>query len=97
MIPQKWFVTMTDTFMSGWGEAEGKTNKLVFVCDTYEEAQIVKDNAAQRSDQKHINIRASKPYYNKENYYVEYKAKRDYSTWYIKNYFRKRRYYEGAL
>jgi len=29
-IPKKkWYVTMTDKFMSGWGEARGKTNKFL--------------------------------------------------------------------
>lgn len=97
MITKKWFVTMTDTFMSGWGEAKGKINKLVFICDNIEEAEIVKDNAEQRSDQRYINIRTSKPYYNSEKYYAQYKTKQDYASWYVKNYFRKRRYEEEAL
>jgi len=27
-----YYVTMTDSFMGGWGTAEGKINKLVFEC-----------------------------------------------------------------
>ena len=47
---------MTDKFMSGWGEADNKINKLVFTCKDIQEARIVKDNAEHRTDQKHINI-----------------------------------------
>ena len=30
---RKYYVTMTDKFMSGWGEAAGKVNKLVIECE----------------------------------------------------------------
>jgi len=33
------YVTMTDKFMSGWGMAEGKTNKLVLECKNLHEAK----------------------------------------------------------
>jgi hypothetical protein len=84
-----YYVTMTDSFMSGWGEATDKINKLIFVCED-EEAKIVEDNAHERTDMKYINICASKPYYNKRDYLAQYKTKDDYSPWYIKNYFRDR-------
>jgi hypothetical protein len=60
-----WYVTMTDKFMSGWGMADGKTNKLIIQCDTYEEAKTIERNAKQRSEMKYINIRFSKPKYGK--------------------------------
>jgi hypothetical protein len=83
-----YYVTMTDSFMSGWGEANGRINKLVFVCQGYEEAQIVEDNAQNRTEMKYINICANKPYYNKRDYLTQYKTKADYGYWYVKNYFR---------
>lgn len=55
------YVTMTDRFLSGWGEAEGRLAKYVAVCETWEEAEIVAANARARGDQKHINIRSAKP------------------------------------
>lgn len=77
------YVTMTDTFMSGWGKAEGKKNKLVFECDTLKEAEIVKDNAENRDEMKYVNINDEKPnYYPKENYFVQIKTKDDYPAWY---------------
>ena len=70
----KYYVTMTDTFLSGWGQAEGKIAKFINVCKDYTEAVIVADNAKNRSDQKYINITSKKPYYNKERYLVQIKT-----------------------
>ena len=86
-----YYVTMTDKFMSGWGEAKDKINKLVFVCHGYEEAKIVEDNAHCRTDMKHINICANKPHYNKDRYYTQFKDNEDYNSWYVQNFFRDRR------
>lgn len=46
---KEYYVTMDDTFMSGWGEAEGKTNKLIFKCKDKEEANVVAENAKRRA------------------------------------------------
>jgi len=81
------YVTMTDKFMSGWGHARDKINKLVFFCDTYDDAKIVADNAEARGDQKYINICSTKPYYNSDRYYVQHKTKTDYPAWYKKDHF----------
>jgi hypothetical protein len=85
-----YYVTMSDMFMSGWGDAKGKINKLVFVCKSYEEAKIVEDNAHNRTDMNHINICTTKPYYNKDRYYTQIKDEGDYDAWYVPNYFRNR-------
>ena len=85
-----YYVSMTDRFMSGWGEARGKINKLVFECQSYEEAVIVRDNARNRTDQIYINICANKPYYNKRDYLTQYKTKGDYNSWYMKDFFKAR-------
>ena len=84
------YVTMTDKFMSGWGQAKGKINKLIFACDSMTQAQIVADNATCRSDQKYINIVQNKPYYNASRYYVQHKNASLYPAWYKKDYFRER-------
>lgn len=57
------FVTMTDRFMSGWGMAQNKTNKLVIACQTIQQAMLIEKNARKRSEMKYVNIRTSKPYY----------------------------------
>ena len=85
---QIYYVTMTDKFMSGWGEAKDKINKLVFVCHGYKEAEIVEDNARNRTDMKHINICTTKPYYNKDRYYTQFEDNVDYNSWYVPNFFR---------
>lgn len=82
-----YYVTMTDKFMSGWGMAEGKINKLIFECDTLEEAEAVAENAENRGDQKYINITQNKPYYNPNKYYAQIKTKEDSSIWYKKGAF----------
>ena len=50
----RFYVTCHDTFMSGWGKADGKRNYCVFLCDTEEEATIVADNCRARSEMKSI-------------------------------------------
>lgn len=82
------YVTMSDKFLSGWGLAKGKINRLVFECETKEEAKIVYDNANYRTDQKNINICYKKPYYNQDRYYVQIKDKKECPSWYIKDYFK---------
>ena len=96
----KVFVTMTDSFMSGWGKAP-QLNKLIFICDTLEEAIIVEENAKARGDQKYINICHSTPSYFRlrlfendltvGNKFVQLKTKRSYSNWFIKDYFKNRK------
>lgn len=89
MKETKYWVTMTDPFMSGWGRSEGRKDKLIFICDSYDEALIVAENAENRGDQKRVNIRSSKPCYNSARYFSDYKTKADYPSWYQKGYFKK--------
>ena len=90
-----YYVTMTDTFMSGWGLAKDLTDKLVFLCDTWEEAKTVSDNARKRNEMKWVNICAKPSYYRSSfgldyklgAYYVQIKTKDSYPTWYEKGAF----------
>ena len=63
-LKAKYWVTMTDKFMSGWGCAGGKTNKLVIACDNIDEALLIEKNAHKRNEMKYINICRKYPYYN---------------------------------
>ncbi len=81
------YVTMTDKFMSGWGMADRKINKLIFECKDYEEAEIVSNNAHNRTDMIYINICTTKPYYSKNRYYAQIKTKDSYNSWYEEGYF----------
>lgn len=83
------YVTMTDKFMSRWGRAEGKINKLIFECETHAEANIVYNNALNRTDQAYVNICCNKPYYNARRYYAQYIDKSIYPNWYKLGYFKK--------
>lgn len=82
-----YWVTMTDKFFSGWGQAEGKTNKLILECESMDEAEIVEANAHRRNEMKHINICVTKPHYKESRYYVSYHTKEDYQRWYQSNQF----------
>ena len=84
------WVTMTDKFMSGWGKAKGKINKLVFECESWEEARIVFENAERRKEMKYVNICTQEPKYPHKrgrDYYVQVKTKADYPKWYKKGAF----------
>ena len=80
-----YYVTMTDKFMSGWGKARGKTNKFVLGCKTYKEALIVQRNAKDRSEMKYVNIRRSKPKYDKRHVLTSFRSKKTASTWFRKD------------
>ena len=82
---------MTDSFMSGWGHAKDKINKLIFVCSSFTEVSIVMENAKNRTDQKNINYKTTKPYYSPKKYFVQIKTKEDYPSWYKAGYFKRAR------
>ncbi|MDX5808280.1 hypothetical protein [Bacillus cereus group sp. BfR-BA-02730] len=72
---EKYYVTMTDTYLGGWGDSEGKINKVIFECDSYEEAEVVADNAKNRDEMKYVNIVSNKPSYKESKYFVQVKTK----------------------
>ena len=82
-----YYVTMTDVFMSGKGEAEGKLNKLVFECDTLQQAETVEENARMRGDMSYIRLGRTKPRFDPDRFYVQVKTIKDYPSWYERNYF----------
>lgn len=83
-----YWVTMTDRFMSGWGLARDKTNKLVIECETYDEAKIVEQNAQNRPEMKYINICYNKPRYNQNTTEVSTHDKTDYNAWFKAGFFK---------
>ncbi len=73
-IPKKpYYVTMTDKFMSRWGIAQGRINKFVIGCDTFEQADRIAFLARNRDEMKYVNITSRKPYYDRRNVLVSYK------------------------
>ena len=71
---KKLYVTMSDKFMSGWGNAVNKTNKFIIICDNWEQAETIERNAKKRSEMKYINICINKPRYNKANILESFKT-----------------------
>lgn len=74
MVKKKYFVTMTDSFMSDWGKAKGKINKVVVECNTHKQAQTIARNAKLRPEMKYINVVGKMPYYNAKRYLVSLKT-----------------------
>lgn len=68
------YVTMTDKFMSGWGMADKKINKLVIECENWKQAEAIEKAARNRNEMKYINICAKKPYYNNRRFLVSNKV-----------------------
>ena len=50
------YVRMTDTSMSGWGGAVGKTNVYVVECETEEQANHIISAAEKRSEMKRVQL-----------------------------------------
>ena len=40
-MDKKYYVSMTDSFLSGWGMAENKISKYIVICDNLEQAREV--------------------------------------------------------
>jgi len=57
----KWYVSMTDGFMSGWGHAEGMTNRHVLLCDDIDDAYRIERLACRRDEMKRVTITRNKP------------------------------------
>jgi len=57
-----YYVTSTDTFMSGWGPARYRRNIVLLPCESREVAEIVAANARGRSEQEDVTIQAGRPY-----------------------------------
>lgn len=73
-----YYVTMTDGFFSGWGEALGKKSKLIILCDTYDQAEVIAGNAEERGEMKSIRIGTGlTPRYNDSDYQVSFRRYKD--------------------
>lgn len=77
-----YYVTMIDNFMSGWGMAEGKINRLVLECCDYVEAMRVESYAKSRSETSSVSILSKKPSFPKDKYFAQYKTIEDMPRWY---------------
>lgn len=66
-------VTMIDTFMSGWGPAEGKENIYAVHCATLEQAQQIEKAGQARDEMRKVKIHDKLPYYPEHSYVVSVK------------------------
>ena len=82
-----YYVTMTDSFLSGWGKAKNRIAKYVLPASNKEEAEIVARNARARGEMKYVNIALEKPVYDPKKYQVTYGNKTESKNWYIPGYF----------
>lgn len=55
------YVRMTDSSMSGWGDAKGMTNVLVIECDTRAQADCIEMAANRRSEMHRIHMMETHP------------------------------------
>lgn len=74
------YVSATDKFCSGWGMARNKVSKMVYLCETEDEALLVYNNCRRRTDLKRISISKTEPRFN--NAHVSYFTKKDASIMY---------------
>lgn len=75
------YVTMTDKYLSDFGEAKGKVRRLIIECDTEEQVQEVVDNAKARGDMIRIKVNRSKIHKKKEVSYLHLKYEDLPPTW----------------
>lgn len=69
-IPKaRFYVLAEDRFMSGWGEAKGKVNVVVFPAASYEEAEWIARKLHNRSEMKRIRINMHKPQFKRRQLY----------------------------
>ncbi len=72
MQEEKYWVTCTDKFMSGWGLAKNKISKMVCTVSTYADAERVESLWGGQSDKKYVNIRITEPRYPSHSYHTAY-------------------------
>jgi hypothetical protein len=68
----KYWVAMTDTFMSGWVH-DMRISKLVVECDDYKQALSIHGRAQRRPEMKYINIHVRQPSYDALRFVVSTK------------------------
>lgn len=76
------FVVCKDTWLSGWGHAEGKNSLIVLPCRNQSEANVVIRNAQNRTDMDEIKIYTELPEF-KWRDLVHVADRDDYQRWYV--------------
>jgi hypothetical protein len=55
------YVTMIDTFMSGWGPAQGKDNLFAVECDDGQQVEQILKAAAERAEMRKLMVVHNEP------------------------------------
>jgi hypothetical protein len=80
-----YYVLANDTFMSGWGPAQGKTNTVILPCQSWSEAQYVESYATfQRTDMQRVRIVVHKPRLNNATHLYSLMDRNEAASWYPK-------------
>lgn len=74
------YVSATDKFCSGWGRARDKVSKMVYLCETEDEALLVYNNCKRRTDLKRPSMSKRVPVFNNAD--VSYFTRKDSSRMY---------------
>lgn len=70
---KKFYVIMIDRFMSGWGKADGKKNRLIIECDSLSVAEGIALAAKNRDEMKNIRVSELLPQSSPRQYIVSTK------------------------
>lgn len=74
----KYYVSMVDKFLSGWGQAKGLINIYLIECDTLEQAEQIKAHALDRKEMVRVKLSEGKPpVFNKRNNWISRKHYND--------------------
>lgn len=77
----KIFVSFTDRFLSGWGEAVGKVHKQVIICDNWAEADKIESSLNSDRSASWVRVYREMPYFAPGKYSVSYRMASDCPAW----------------
>lgn len=75
------WVRATDSYLSGWGAAQGKKNVMVFECKTRAEADWIEAKLLARSEMKHVMLCANRPVA-RRGVMISYCTRETHANWY---------------
>ena len=78
------WVSASDTYLSGWGESEGRTNIFMLECVTPDEVMFAVDLLQKRAEMKNITIHDSEtmPYADQSKFKVDLRNRQSAPAWY---------------
>jgi hypothetical protein len=90
LMGMNYYVTMTEIYYSRSKQSKGKIAKFIFICDFYNEAEVVADNARQIGTMDAVSICTTRPHYTRYNHCIAFANKQTSPNWYIPGYFFRR-------